>query len=140
MRGIIVGLPKPQRQGLQAALLRFGLHAVLCLFGFFLYTWALQYAPPSGLPPLHHWWAKVLIYLNLCLMGLHLLPLPSMVLGELVFRFLPLKIFTPWLRSRASFVLIPLLILLATPLMAKLLGGVIRFPIYEQLASWATSF
>ena len=139
MRGIIVGLPKPQRQGLHAALLRFGLHAVLCLLGFFLYTWALQHAPPIGLPPLHHWWAKVLMYLNLCLMGLHLLPLPSMVIGELLFYFTPLRIFAPWLRSQHLFLLIPILFLVVTPLMDKLLGGIIVFPIYEQLASWATS-
>ena len=139
MRGIIVGLPKPQKQGLQAALLRFGLHTALCLLGFFLYTWALQHAPPIGLPPLHHWWAKVLMYLNLCLMGLHVLPLPSMVVGELLFRFSPLKIFAPWLRSRKYFILVPILILLVTPLMDTLLGAGIVFPIYEQLASWATS-
>ncbi|MDQ6980574.1 MAG: hypothetical protein Q9M46_03780 [Ghiorsea sp.] len=139
MRGIIVGLPKPQRQGLHAALLRFGLHAVLCLLGFLLYTWALQHASPVGLPPLHHWWAKVLMYLNLCLMGLHVLPLPSMVMGELLFSFSPLKIFAPWLRNQVFFMLIPVLVLLVTPLLDILLGGNIVFPIYEQLASWATS-
>ena len=140
LRGMIIGLPKPQRQGLQAALLRFGLHTVLCLLGFILYTWALQHAPPTGLPPLHHWWAKVLMYLNLCLMGLHLLPLPSMVMGELLFYFSPLKIFAPWLRSRTFFILIPILVLLVTPLLDILLGGNIVFPVYEQLASWATAF
>ena len=137
-RAVIVGLPKPQGLGLYAAAIRFAIHAGLCLIGFLLYTWALQHAPPTGLPPLHHWWAKVLMYLNLCLMGLHFLPLPSMVMGELVLRIKPLRPFSLWFQSHDKFIWVPLLILLVTPLLDMFLGGVIIFPVYEFLASLAT--
>ncbi|MDQ7003501.1 MAG: hypothetical protein Q9N67_00670 [Ghiorsea sp.] len=137
-RAVIMGLPKPQGFGLYAAFLRLTIHAGLCFIGFLLYTWALQHASPAGLPPLHHWWAKVLMYLNLCLMGLHLLPLPSMVVGELILLVKPLRPFAPWLRSRQLFLLIPILLLVVTPLLDMFLGGAVIFPVYELLASLAT--
>jgi len=136
-RGVIIALPKPQGSGLYAAILRFFLHACLCTLGFLLYTWALQHPPLTGLPPLHHWWAKVLMYLNLCLMGLHILPLPGMVVGELVLLLKPLRPFAGWFRSQHLFLLIPIVFLVLTPLMDNLLGGFIVFPIYEFLASLA---
>jgi len=137
-RGIIIGLPKPQGSGLHAAALRFFMHAALCLLGFLLYTWALQHAPPVGLPPLHHWWAKVLMYFNLCLMALHVLPLPSLVVGELLLLSQPLRIYAPWFRNNDVFLLLPISILLVTPLLDMFLGGFMVFPIYEWLASLAT--
>ena len=138
-RALIVALPKPQGMGLNAALLRFSIHAGLCGLGFLLYIWSLQHPASTGLPPLHHWWAKVLMYLNLCLMGLHVLPLPSMVAGELLFCIRPLTAFAPWWQNQESFVIVPVVVLHLTPFLDMVLGGTVVFPIYEILASLAAS-
>ncbi len=136
-RAIIFSLPYPTQQSLKAAWIRFLGHLLLAIIGWLLYSWALTHPPPSGLPPLHHWWAKVLMYLNLCLLALHLLPLPNMVMGELLLLH---SIFKPWVaifRNDNRIAVVVLTILAASPLLDMFLGGAVIFPVYEQLASLA---
>ncbi|MDX8388720.1 MAG: hypothetical protein R8M46_09365 [Ghiorsea sp.] len=137
-RAIIFALPKPQTQGLYGALLRFAAHTLLCFAGWLLYTWAIAHSPLAGLPPLHHWWAKVLMYLNLCLMVLHVLPLPNQIVGELIRYF-----YKPdWLKNlfsgQSHVPLYALCLISVSPFLDNWLGGPIVFPIYELLASLAT--
>lgn len=133
-RAVIFSLPQPVGAGSRAALYRCLGHIILCITGFLLYSWSLNHQPPTGLPPLHLWWAKVLMFFNLCMVCMHLLPLPGMILGELL---LP----KPWLsnlmqkNSRHNIALFTLLA--ASPLTDWLLGGSVIFPIYEQLANLA---
>ena len=132
-RGVIVALPKPLSQGLMPTILRVGAHTLLCMIGFFLYAWSLSHQPPSGLPPLHHWWAKVLMFFNLCMVALHLLPLPLLLVGELAGK-------TPWLRALPkgdSLPWIVLALLVATPLVDMTIGALVIYPVYEWLSSLA---
>ena len=137
-RGIIFALPYPNISGLRGALVRFSAHLVLCLLGWLLYTWSLSQQPMSGLPPLHHWWAKVLMYMNLCLLALHLLPLPNQLLGELLLQHQRLNPYEPWVSENSHFFVILISLLAATPIIDMLLGTNIVYPIYEWLASKAT--
>lgn len=81
-RGMIIALPNILETGIRASAIRFGAHFLLCLLGLLLFSWSLAHQMPTGLPPLHHWWAKVLMFFNLCMACLHLLPLPGMLVGE----------------------------------------------------------
>ena len=137
-RGIIFSLARPLRQGLTSTFIRFLTHLALCLIGFLLYTWSLAHQPPAGLPPIHHWWAKVFMFFNLCMVGTHLLPLPNFVLGEWLLRQpSPTRQHDArWFTESRSLWLITLLA--ASPLMDLLLGGFMVFPIYEQMATLAT--
>jgi len=134
-RGVIIALPQPQQTGIIAAAARLLGHAGLTLAGFLLYTWSLHHMGESGLPPLHHWWAKVLMYFNLCMVTLHLLPLPGMMMGE-------------WLattrhgRPRAASLtpergLWLWVVIAASPLRDWSLGAWLVYPAYEWLATAA---
>ncbi|ATX82871.1 hypothetical protein Ga0123462_2034 [Mariprofundus ferrinatatus] len=132
-RGVIVALPRPLAKGIRPAVVRLLAHGALCLVGFILYTWSLSHQPPTGLPPLHHWWAKVLMFFNLCMVVLHLLPLPLLLMGELAEKL-------PWLRGLPKGESLPwivLALLVATPLIDISLGSMLIYPIYESLSSMA---
>jgi len=134
-RGMIVALPQPLASGERAARSRALAHLVLCAIGFLLYSWSLNHRPPTGLPPLHHWWAKVLMFFNLCMLCMHLLPLPGQWLGELCRKILPASLATPLSRP---VVLVTLYTLLAaTPLLDITLGAFVVFPIYGALSAFA---
>ncbi len=132
-RGIIIAPPRILNSGMRPALMRLASHAMLCVIGTALYAWTLNHPSPSGLPPLHHWWAKVLMFFNLCMMAMHLLPLPGMLVGEWVatrwLRF-PTTVYTP-----SHGFLIMLVLLAASPVLDLTLGSGIVFPVYEQLSS-----
>ena len=138
-RGIIFALPKPLKHDFQSAFIRFLTHLCLTVVGFLLYAWSLSHQAPIGLPPLHHWWAKVLMFFNLCMLGIHLLPLPNLLCGEWLkrksawFRYI-----TEYLSPKHHTWLIALLA--ASPCIDWLLGSIFIYPIYEELASLAHSF
>ena len=136
-RAMIVALPHPSELGLRAALVRAFAHLLLMLVGFSLYTWALAHPPMTGLPPLHHWWAKVLMYFNLCMLCVHLLPLPTLVMGEWLLAQPRFSSYKSLIQMRPVFFLLPFTLLAASPLLDWSLGGLLVFPVYEQLASWA---
>ena len=140
-RGIIFALPQTS-SGLYATWIRFLAHLILCIVGFAIYAWALTHQAPTGLPPLHHWWAKILMYFNLCMLGIHLLPLPNLLMGELLARYtaknLALQWWMRWLNNQRALWMITLLA--ASPLIDIIIGGSIVFPIYKQLAMMATRF
>lgn len=125
-RGVIVSLPFSYTPGVRAALIRLGVHALLCFIGFLLYWWCLAHQPPVGLPPLHQWWAKVLMFYNLCMAALHLLPQPGFVVGEL----LDMNKRIDYRKGIWIFAA-----LAATPLLDMSAGRFIIYPIYEQLVS-----
>lgn len=134
-RGMIIALSQPIHQSVRAALIRFISHLILCAIGFLLYSWSLSHQPPTGLPPLHHWWAKVLMFFNLCMACMHLLPLPGQIAGELLLG-------SRWISAeqRHSITQHPALIhafMAATPLLDWSVGAIVVFPIYEQLANLA---
>lgn len=134
-RGIIIALPQPVGTGLRAAAIRLMVHAMLCGIGFLLYAWSLKHPPAVGLPPLHHWWAKVFMFFNLCMACMHLIPLPGLVLGEI----LSLQRHTgTWMQRLTPWHGILILTLLASsPLLDGILGRWVVFPIYEQLSIMA---
>jgi hypothetical protein len=130
---VVLALGKPLHAGLQAAASRFLAHVLLLALGFVLYAWALGHQPPGGMPPLHQWWAKVLMYFNLCVVMAHLLPLPGLLMGEAVGRYLRLPSI-PYLSLGA------LILLSITPLLNLLIGKPLIYPAYAQLARLASSF
>jgi len=136
-RAVIIALPFPSHDGLKAAAVRLLGHTLLAILGFLLYTWALAHPPAAGLPPLHFWWAKVLMYYNLCMVAMHVLPLPTMVVGEWMMHRSFLARYKPVFRSNSNTYLVPVVVLAATPLLDTVLGAVLIFPIYEMMASWA---
>lgn len=135
-RAVIFSLPQPVGSGSRAALYRCLGHAILCITGFLLYSWSLNHQPSTGLPPLHLWWAKVLMFFNLCMICMHLIPLPGMVLGELL---LPKPWLSSLMRKNSRHTIILFTLLAASPLTDWLLGGSVIFPIYEKLANLAES-
>ncbi|OIQ00061.1 MAG: hypothetical protein AUK35_05365 [Zetaproteobacteria bacterium CG2_30_46_52] len=136
-RAVIVALPFPIQDGLKAAAVRLLGHGLLAVLGFSLFIWALAHPPAAGLPPLHFWWAKVLMYYNLCMVAMHILPMPTMVLGEWIMRYPFFARYHQVFRSNALTYIVPIAILAATPLLDTVLGGVLIYPVYEILASWA---
>jgi len=134
-RGTIIALPQPLQAGSRAALCRALGHLLLCGIGFLLYSWSLQQQPPTGLPPLHFWWAKVLMFYNLCMLCLHLLPLPGQWVGEMLLARLPAEIGASISSPHGSTVAHAFLA--ATPLLDLTIGAIVIFPIYEILASHA---
>ncbi len=136
-RGLVIAPPNFLTTGVKAATVRLIAHILLCLTGFLLFAWSLAHQPPVGLPPLHHWWAKVFMFFNLCMAALHLLPLPGMLAGEL----LVLTAAGRWIRrfdlSIAAWLIWTLLA--ASPLLDWIVGGTIVFPIYEALSNRAVS-
>mgnify|MGYP005841218515 CR=1 FL=1 len=134
-RGMIIALSKPVEGGVKSTAYRFFSHLLLCGLGFMLYSWSLSHQPPTGLPPLHHWWAKVLMFFNLCMACMHLLPLPGQITGELLLD-------CRWVSAahRHSIKQHPALIhaiMAATPLLDGSIGAIMVFPVYEHLANLA---
>jgi len=134
-RATIIALPQPLSAGALPALYRACGHLVLCTIGFFLYSWSLGHPPATGLPPLHHWWAKVLMYYNLCMVAMNLVPLAGQWLGEIVLARLPSDITASLSNPRVSAVMYA--VLAASPLLDWSIGAIVVFPIYERLASLA---
>ena len=136
-RGMIIAPPRIFLPGSVGAVRRLLVHLLLCGIGFGLYSLALHYAPPAGLPPLHLWWAKVFMFFNLCMVAAHLLPLPGFAMGELLCshshtaRYFNIgeKPLVWWLT-----------LLAASPLPDMIPGRFLTFPIYEYLASASTRF
>jgi len=141
-RGIIFALPQPLKSGLKAAFIRFSAHFILTILGFMLYTWSLSQQAPAGLPPLHHWWAKVFMFFNLCMLGIHFLPLPSLLFGEWLItqqhKHPILHAYAQLLTKQHALWLITLLA--ASSIIDISIGAIAIFPIYEQLASAAYHF
>ncbi|MDT8376648.1 MAG: hypothetical protein RQ867_07925 [Mariprofundaceae bacterium] len=133
-RGVIIALPQPLQSGSRAAMYRCLTHLTLCMLGFLLYSWSLKYPPLIGSPPLHHWWAKLFMFYNLCMACMHLLPLPGQWLGELLTAS---KYGAPLSRlsDRQSVGIYTLLA--ASPLIDLLLGETVIYPVYTLLANMA---
>lgn len=134
-RAIIIALPHSLRPGITAAAVRFFAHVLLCLLGFLLFSWSLANQEPVGLPSLQHWWAKVLMFFNLCMAGLHLLPLPGLLAGECLAGLGLGRFVKPWLRREHGWLV--LTVLAATPLLDLVLGAYVIFPVYASLSDWA---
>lgn len=134
-RAMIIALPQPLGAGAKAALYRCGGHLLLCIIGFVLFSWSMDHKPATGLPPLHYWWAKVLMYYNLCMVAMNLVPLAGQWLGEIVIARLPADIAASLSEPRGSAVMYA--VLAATPLLDWTLGAIVVFPIYEKLANLA---
>ncbi len=139
-RGVIFALPQPLKSGLKPAFIRFSAHFILTLLGLMLYTWSLSHQAPAGLPPLHHWWAKVFMFFNLCMLGIHLLPLPNLLFGEWLItqshKHHVLQIYAQLLTNQRSLWLITLLA--ASPIIDIGIGANIIFPIYGYATSIAS--
>jgi len=140
-RGIIIALPNSLSSSVKAATIRCLTHAMLCFLGFILFSWSLAHPMPTGLPPLHHWWFKVLMFFNLCMVCLHLLPLPGLVVGECLSA-------SRWgghfhrhsgfnIKAKHSWIVFTALA--ASPILDMLLGASVIFPIYESMSNMATS-
>jgi len=134
-RGIIIALPNPLLAGVKTAAIRCLAHALLCLLGFILFSWSLASPSTSGLPPLHHWWAKVLMFFNLCMLSLHLLPLPGLVMGECLLA----SPWGPFIRRyfNLKYSWIILVTLAASPLLDIGIGAWIVYPMYESISTMA---
>jgi len=133
-RAVIIALPQPASPGPVAAFVRLSVHLVLCLAGWLLYALALAHAPDTGLPPLHQWWAKVLMFFNLCMACLHLLPLPGMLVGEWLSGWRPVHRCRHWMQDCAPWLFA---VLAASPVLDLFPGQVLIFRIYEVLATQA---
>ncbi|MDQ6964909.1 MAG: hypothetical protein Q9M13_08330 [Mariprofundales bacterium] len=135
-RATIFALPQPVTKGVEAATVRTASHLLLTAAGFALYTASLHWQPPTGLPPLHHWWCKTFMFFNLCMVAIHLLPLPSLLMGEwLLSRDHQL---ISWLQEK--FMRAPnwwICLLAASPLLDLTIGAWIVYSPYEQLSTWA---
>ncbi|MFQ5581018.1 MAG: hypothetical protein ACE5F3_00135 [Mariprofundaceae bacterium] len=134
-RAVIIALPRPMNHHPRAAARRCLGHIVLCIAGWLMYAWALGHQPPAGLPPLHHWWAKVFMFFNLCMALMHLLPLPGMWLGEMLLASRFGAPFSMYITSRRSVWLYALLA--ASPLLDMSVGAIAIFPVYEAMADAA---
>jgi len=141
-RGVIFALPQALRSGLKPACIRFLAHLFLTCLGLALYTWSLSHQASTGLPPLHHWWAKVFMFFNLCMLGIHFLPLPNLLCGEWLMtqkhKHHLLHVYAQQLTSQRGLYLITLLA--ATPIIDLSIGAITIFPVYEELANIAAHF
>jgi len=137
-RGIIIALPNSLTSGVKTASVRLLAHVVLCVLGFVLFSWSLHHQAPTGLPPLHHWWAKVLMFFNLCMVGLHLLPLPGQWLGECLMARPPGLNIQSYLSKQHVWLVMT--VLAASPLLDFVLGATVVFPAYESLSNLAVRF
>ncbi len=135
-RGVIVALPNYLQFGVKNSAIRFLTHLFLFGLGFLLFSWSLSYRAPTGLPPLHHWWSKVFMFFNLCMMALHVLPLPLLLLGECLQK-LAGEAFPHRNVLKENYVWFLLAALAASPLLDVLLGAYIIFPVYEAVSSYA---
>jgi len=128
-RGMIIAPPRPLQHGRRAAAIRLTGHLILSILGFFLFSWSLHHQAPVGLPPLHHWWAKVLMFYNLCMAALHILPLPTQLAGECLAAIPAGRRLARHISDHLA--LIILTVLAASPLLDWMLGTTIVFPVYE---------
>ncbi len=151
-RGIIIALPNPlpaspppsssnrlpnsQSSGVKTAIIRCLAHALLSLLGLFVFSWSLAHSAPTGLPPLHHWWAKVLMFFNLCMVCLHLVPLPGLVAGECLLASRWGNSLRHYFNVKHNWIVLTLLA--ASPLLDIGLGGLLVFPVYESMSNMAT--
>lgn len=133
-RGVIIALPQPLHWR-HAAWPRMLAHLLLTLIGFVLYSWSLNHQPPTGLPPLHHWWSKVFMFFNLCMAALHLLPLPLQLLGGLLNRHPNTRYIIQSIQQRQIVWLFT--VLAASPLLDWSLGQWLIYPVYEAMSSLA---
>ncbi len=137
-RALIIALPPFLRCGVKAAAVRFIAHLLLSLLGFLLFSWSLSNPEPVGLPLLQHWWAKVLMFFNLCMAGLHLLPLPGLLMGECLLGTLGTGAFIKrWFDQKYTWPI--LAFLAASPLLDLILGAYVVFPLYSLLNKWAVN-
>ncbi|MDQ6997488.1 MAG: hypothetical protein Q9M17_02115 [Mariprofundus sp.] len=134
-RGIIIALPNTLASGVKISSVRCMAHGLLCLLGFLLFSWSLAHQMPTGLPPLHHWWSKVLMFFNLCMACLHLLPLPGLLAGELLLSTRWGDKIPRYFNIKHGWIVIT--VLAASPLLDLLLGASVVFPIYEWMSSAA---
>lgn len=134
-RGIIIALPNPVERSLKAALLRCGTHALLCLLGLILFIWSMAYQTPVGQPALHYWWTKVLMFFNLCMTCLHLLPFSGLAAGQLLARTRPGGLIASYIHEGHAVILVCLLA--ASPLLDIVLGNLLVFPVYESINNLA---
>jgi len=135
-RGLIIALPNFLQFGVKNAGIRFLTHLLLFGFGFLLFSWSLSYQAPTGLPPLHHWWAKVLMFFNLCMAALHLIPLPLLLAGEYLQKVTGAAFLHKYLLKKSHAWLL-VAVLTASPLLDMFLGAYIVFPVYEAVSSYA---
>jgi len=134
-RGIIITMSGNMTHSAKAAAVRLAAHLILCLVGFLLYAWSLSHMAPAGLPPLHHWWAKVLMFFNLCMACMHLLPLPGQLLGEWLLQSRYGPMVAPIFERRYAWLIITLLA--ASPLLDLFPGATLLFPVYESINNTA---
>jgi len=134
-RGLIIALPNSLTSGVKTAAIRFSAHVLLCMLGFMLFTWSLNHQAPTGLPPLHHWWAKVLMFFNLCMACLHLLPLPGQLVGECLLKSPADHAIRRYFNGRYTWLVMTALA--ASPLLDFVLGRMVVFPAYEFLSGLA---
>jgi len=134
-RGVIFAIPQPLLPGARTALYRCMGHIILAVIGFVLYSWSLNHQPPTGLPPIHHWWSKLFMFYNLCMFFLHLLPLPGQLLGELLLASRFGTAASKFFSRRNSIVIYT--VLAASPIIDLLLGKPMIYPIYAMLANMA---
>jgi len=135
-RALIIALPRPLQHTPRAAAMRLFAHILLCLAGWLMYAWTLGHQAPAGLPPLHHWWAKVFMFFNLCMAVMHLLPLPGMWIGELLLASRYGARLRGQISSKRSIWLYTLLA--ASPLLDFVAGTLAVFPAYQIMASAAS--
>jgi len=135
-RALIIALPQPMRHVPRAAAIRLLAHILLCLVGWLMYAWTLGHQAPAGLPPLHHWWAKVFMFFNLCMVAMHLLPLPGMWVGEMLLASRYGAVLCRYVSSRHNIWLYTLLA--ASPLLDLVVGTLAVFPVYQVMASAAS--
>jgi len=134
-RGIIIALPNSSGSSVKKAAIRCLTHALLCVAGILLFSWTLAHQAPTGLPPLHLWWAKILMFFNLCMLTLHLLPLPGLLMGEYLLHCRWGKHLQHHFAPQHSWII--LTVLAASPLLDILLGRYIVYPIYESISNMA---
>ena len=136
-RGIIIALPRPVGGDLRSVKVRFLAHLLLCLLGLLLYVWSIAAQSPVGLPPLHFWWAKLLMFFNLCMVCLHLLPLPGLLAGQLLAGTKPGTALFAHISENRGIAILTLLA--ASPLLDLLLGSLLIFPAYEAMNNLAAN-
>lgn len=132
-RGVVIALPNSLAVGIKPAAVRFCAHGLLCLLGFLLYSLTLPAQDSVGLPPLHHYWAKVLMFFNLCMAGLHLMPLPGLLAGECLVKTAVGDLINRWISRKHSWLIV--MLLAASPLLDLILGAYVIFPVYALLNS-----
>jgi len=134
-RGIIIALPNSLTSGVKTATVRLLAHVLLCIVGFILFSWSLHHQAPTGLPPLHHWWAKVLMFFNLCMACLHLLPLPGQLVGECLMKSPAGHVISRYCKPRHTWLVMT--VLAASPLLDYILGRTIVYKVYESMSGLA---